>query len=360
MTSSTKTLLIPAVLISFALISLITLKSIAPELASVQLIYWILGFSSFIAISQIRLTILKKYNLLAYAGLIFLLIVTLISSSLTRGTARWIKFGDLFAIQPSQLAVPIAGFTIALFASKNKLNNPKNIIKFISILLLPAVLILIEPDLGTTIHFGLSIGIILFLSEIKTKYIWSLISITLIGAIFSWMLILKPYQKARITNFINSQNNQEDSSNYNSFQSQIAVGSGQLYGKGLGQGSQSHLKFLPERQTDFIFASYAEEWGFVGSIILLSLYFILNLFLIYRAMMSSDKFEYYYLILVMTTITIQTFVNVGMNIGLLPITGVTLPFISYGGSSLISLCLMLGLAQNIILRQKRKIKLDIR
>ena len=360
MTSSTKTFLIPAVLVSFALISLITLKSIAPELASVQLIYWILGFGSFVVISQIKLNILKKNNFFAYGGLIFLLIVTLISSSLTRGTARWIKFGDLFAIQPSQLAVPITGFTLALFASKNKLNNPKNIIKFITILTLPAILILVEPDLGTTIHFGLSIGIILFLSEIKAKYIWSLISIAFIGAIFAWILVLKPYQKTRITSFINSQNNQAASSNYNSFQSQIAVGSGQLYGKGLGQGSQSHLRFLPERQTDFIFASYAEEWGFFGSLILLSLYLILDVFLIYRAMMINNKFDYYFLILVMTTITIQTFVNVGMNIGILPITGVTLPFISYGGSSLISLCLMLGVAQNIISKQRRQIKLDIR
>jgi rod shape determining protein RodA len=360
MTSSTKALLIPAVLISFSLISLVTLKSIAPELASVQLIFWIIGLISFTVISRLKLSFLQRNNFLAYSGLIFLLLATLINSSLTRGTARWIKFGDLFGIQPSQLAIPITGFTLAIFASKNKLNNFTNIGKFIGLLALPAVLILIEPDLGTTIHFGLSLGIILFLSEIKTKYIWSLIGVAIIGVIFSWMVVLKPYQKERITSFVNSQNNQEDSSNYNSFQSQIAVGSGQLYGKGLGQGSQSHLRFLPERQTDFIFASYAEEWGFIGSLILLSLYFILNVFLIYRAMISRNKFEHYYLILVMTTITIQTFVNVGMNVGLLPITGVTLPFISYGGSSLISLCLMLGLAQNIILKQKRKIKLDIR
>lgn len=360
MTSSAKALLIPAVLISFALISLITLKSITPELASVQLFFWIIGLISFVIISRFKLSFLKKNHLLAYIGLISLLVITLISSSLTRGTARWIKFGDLFGIQPSQLAIPITGFTLALFANKNKLDNIKNIGKFLGILFLPAILILIEPDLGTTIHFGLSLGIILFLSEIKTKYILSLLSLVLIGIIFSWIVILKPYQKNRITSFIKAHNNQEDSSNYNSFQSQIAVGSGQFYGKGLGQGSQSHLRFLPERQTDFIFASYTEEWGFIGSLILLGLYFILNAFLIRQAIISDTKFEYYYLMVVMTAITIQTFVNVGMNIGLLPITGVTLPFISYGGSSLISLCLMLGLAQNIILKQKRKIKLDIR
>jgi rod shape determining protein RodA len=360
MTKSTRHLLIPAILASFALISLITLKSIAPELASIQLLFWIISTIIFFVASQWKLSFLKKYHYLAYAGLIFLLILTLINSSITRGTARWIKFGDLFGIQPSQLAIPIVGFCLAIFANHNKLNNLKNIGKFLVILLVPAVLILVEPDLGTTLHFLLSMGIILFLSEIKTKYIWSLISVGLIGTLLAWTLILKPYQKERITSFINSQSNQQSSENYNSFQSQIAVGSGQLYGKGLGQGSQSHLRFLPERQTDFIFASFAEEWGFVGSFILVILYFILSLFLLYRSMMSKNKFEYYFLIMTVTAITFQVFVNIGMNIGILPITGVTLPFISYGGSSLLSLSLMMGISQNIISKQKKKITMDIK
>jgi rod shape determining protein RodA len=360
MTKSTRHLLIPAILGSFALISLITLKSIAPELASTQLIFWLISFAVFFLSSKWKMSFLKKHYYIAYAGLIFLLVLTLVTSTITRGTARWIKFGDLFAVQPSQLAIPIVGFFLAIFASQNKLDNFKNIGRFILIALVPAVLILVEPDLGTTIHFLLSIGIILFLSEIKTKYIWSLVSIGLVSALLAWVLVLRPYQKARITNFINSQSNQQHSDNYNSYQSQIAVGSGQLYGKGLGQGSQSHLRFLPERQTDFIFASFAEEWGFVGGTILMTLYFILSVFLIYRATYTNNKFEYYFLIMAVTAITFQVFVNIGMNIGLLPITGVTLPFISYGGSSLISLSLMMGVCQNIISQQKKKITMDIR
>ncbi|NCN87468.1 MAG: rod shape-determining protein RodA [Candidatus Pacebacteria bacterium] len=360
MTKSTRHLLIPAILGSFALISLITLKSIAPDLASAQLIFWLISFAVFFIASKVKISFLKKYYYIAYGALNFLLVLTLITSSITRGTARWIKFGDLFAIQPSQLAIPIVGLFLAIFASQNKLDNLINIGKFLAISLIPAVLILVEPDLGTTIHFLLSVGIILFLSEIKSKYLWTLFSIGIVGAILAWTLVLRPYQKTRITSFISSQSNQQSSENYNSYQSQIAVGSGELYGKGLGQGSQSHLRFLPERHTDFIFASFAEEWGFIGGTILIILYFILSVFLIYRATYTKNKFEYYFLIMTVTAITFQVFVNIGMNTGLLPITGVTLPFISYGGSSLVSLSLMMGVSQNIISQQKKKITMDFK
>lgn len=360
MNSSARRIIIPAILISFALISLITLKSITPELSSVQLLFWIISFSVFIAVSQIKINILKKNHWLGYIGLNSLLLLTLLVSNITRGTARWLKVGSLFSVQPSQLAVPILAFTLALFASRYKLDKVNNLLKFLAILFLPSLLIVIEPDLGTTIHLLISVGIIIFLSEIKNKYIFSLIGMSFIVMVIAWSFFLKPYQKSRITNFISAQDNQTRQENYNAFQSQIAVGSGQLYGKGIGQGSQSHLRFLPERQTDFIFASFAEEWGFIGSSILLILYALLTLFLLYFALNSQNLFDFYFLLVTVMAITFQLFVNVGMNIGILPITGVTLPFVSYGGSSLVSLSLLLGVAQNIILNQKRKLVLDIK
>lgn len=360
MHSSARQIIIPAILISFSLISLITLKSITPELSSVQLLFWIIGFSVFMLISKIKISILKKNHWLGYAGLNGLLLLTLLMSNNTRGTARWLKVGELFSIQPSQLAVPILAFSLALFASKHKLNSLQNLGKFLTILVIPSFLIVIEPDLGTTIHLIISMGVIILLSEIKNKYIFSMIGLGIVGIVLAWSFFLKPYQQARITSFISSQSNQNSVDNYNSFQSQIAVGSGQLYGKGIGQGSQSHLRFLPERQTDFIFASFAEEWGFIGSSILLALYALLTLFLLYFAINSQNLFDFYFLFVTNMAIAFQLFVNVGMNIGLLPITGVTLPFVSYGGSSLISLCLLLGVAQNIILNQKKKLILDIK
>jgi len=359
-TTPIKYFFIPAVMVSFALISVITLKSIAPELATEQLIFWLIGLGTFFWFSKINLRTLIKYRFFFYWGVIILLTLTFVNTGLTRGTARWIKIGTLFSVQPSQLAIPLVGLSAAYFASKNKLNTLQNIGKFLGILSLPGLLILAEPDLGTTILYLLSLGIILFISEINYKYLLSLFSAGLLSIIFAWMVVLKPYQKDRITSFMNAQQQEQQASNYNSYQAQIAVGSGGWYGKGLGHGSQSHLRFLPERQTDFIFASFAEEWGFLGSMILLLLYFALNFYLLRYIFKIKDKFKSYYLLIIVTMISLQTFVNVGMNIGLLPITGITLPLMSYGGSSLVSICLMLGIGQNIISGHKKKIVMEIK
>lgn len=356
----TRDFFISAIIFIFALISVVTLKSIAPELATEQLIFWLIGLGVFFWFSKININTLIKYRSFFYWGVIILLMLTFVSNDLTRGAARWIKIGTLFSIQPSQLAIPVVGLNAAYFASKNKLNKLKNIGRFLGILSLPAFLILVEPDLGTTILFLLSLGAILFISEIDSKYLLGILITGLLSVIFAWLVVLKPYQKDRITSFMNAQKQEQENSNYNSYQAQIAVGSGGLYGKGLGHGSQSHLRFLPERQTDFIFASFAEEWGFLGSGILLFLYFSLNFYLLRYILKIKDKFKSYYLLITVTMISLQTFVNIGMNIGLLPITGVTLPLMSYGGSSLVSICLMLGIAQNIIGGYQKRIVMEVR
>lgn len=358
--SSIRHFLLPAILLSFALISLVTLKSIAPNLATAQLIFWLIGIICFVVFSKIKLSFYKRNHWLAFVTLNVLLITVLITGTVTRGSTRWFKVGDLFAIQPSQLAVPVAGMSLAFFASRYPLSRNKYLVGFLALLSIPAALILIEPDLGTTMHFVVSVGIILWLSEIKTKQLLSLFGIGLLVGLFAWLFILKPYQKARVTSFLVAQSDQTHETNYNAFQAKIAVGSGQLYGKGIGQGSQSHLRFLPERQTDFIFASFAEEWGFLGVTIMLSLYLILCTYLIYKSFLLPNKFSSYYLMVTMTAVAFQAFVNIGMNIGILPITGITLPFVSYGGSSLISLCIMLGINQNLILREQRRMVLDIK
>lgn len=352
--------LIPVILVSFALISLITLKSLAPDLATSQLIFWLIGGGAFVIFSHIKINFFRRHHWWAYGVLLSLLVIVLITGTVTRGSARWFSFGDLFAIQPSQLAVPVVGLSLAFFSSRFTLKRNKFLVSYLMILALPALLILIEPDLGTTLHLVFSVGVILWLSEIRIRQLLSLLGLALAGGLLAWILVIKPYQKARIASFLTARTDQTQETNYNAFQSQIAVGSGELYGKGIGQGSQSHLRFLPERQTDFIFASFAEEWGFLGASILLSLYLILCVYLIYRARLAPNKFSAFYLMVTMTAIAFQAFVNIGMNIGVLPITGITLPFISYGGSSLVSLCIMLGISQNLILRQQRKMVLDIR
>lgn len=346
-------------MISFALISVVTLKSIAPDLATTQLVFWLVSLGAFFLITKFKIGFFKRNHLVGYLGVNFALLFTLAVGTVTKGATRWIDVG-FFSIQPSQLAIPVVGFTAALFASKHRLDRWQNIAIFLGILALPALLILIEPDLGTTILFLITTGAILFFSEIKDKYLLGIFGFVVVVAIVGWILILKDYQKARVTSFAQSMTTGKISVNYNAYQSQIAVGSGQLLGKGLGHGSQSQLRFLPERQTDFVFASFAEEWGFVGSSIILGLYLLLGLYLIYYIFKFKTKFEQYYLLITLTMLSFQVFVNVGMNVGLLPITGVTLPFVSYGGSSLISICIMLGVAQNIINSHSEKVSLDIR
>jgi rod shape determining protein RodA len=146
----------------------------------------------------------------------------------------------------------------------------------------------------------------------------------------------------------------ESSSAYNARQALIAVGSGRIFGRGIGQGVQSHLRFLPERQTDFIFASFAEEWGFIGAVFLLLLYFILLNFILYLAYRIEDFRQKLYLLVVFTMFLVQIFINIGMNMAILPITGITLPFLSYGGSSVISLFFALGVAASIADKFRKK------
>ena len=167
---------------------------------------------------------------------------------------------------------------------------------------------------------------------------------------FFW-LAMKDYQKTRFLHFLNPQTDPLGQG-YNQIQAKITVGSGKLYGWGLGRGSQSHLSFLPERHTDFIFSSMAEEFGFIGSVLLVILYLLLFLRIIYIAGNCSDRQDVILAMGIFWSLFFQTVVNIGMNIGIFPITGVTLPLFSYGGSSLLSTMIGLGMLENIFVKNK--------
>jgi rod shape determining protein RodA len=336
--------LLPTLLLLLTLVSLLTLKSVAPELATQQALFFAVGFVAFFLISKVKF---KKFQNLAwpiYITVNILLIISYLYGFFSGKTGRWIPVFGIYNLQPSQLAIPAT--VLALNSIEDSLNKFSNLIKYLIVIAIPAGLILIEPDLGTTLVYLASTGIIIFLSDISWKKIASLVSIAIIGAILSWFFVLKPYQKQRITSFVDSSQDTQGSG-YNALQSLIAAGSGQLIGRGLGQGVQSHLKFLPERQTDFIFASLAEEFGFIGSIAVVLIYLFLISFLIQVGLKSTSKAEYYFCLSLATMITFQTGINIGMNIGLVPITGLTLPLLSYGGSSLLSLMAMLAIVQSI-------------
>ena len=347
--------ILPVLLFLFCLTSIVGLRSIAPELATQQLIFFILGGIIFFITSSLPFWWLQKLSYYFFGGLIFTLVLTLIFADPTRGSTRWITIAGV-NLQFSQLAIPIGALAAAHFATKTK-QTVKGFLTLIGFIMLPAVPIFVQPDLGTTIVYLLSVGVIVFLSTQTYRYIISTVAVGFVVVIIAWIFLLQPYQKARIFGFVGSQADSDVT--YNARQALIAVGSGQLYGRGLGQGIQSHLRFLPERQTDFIFASLAEELGFAGAIFIVGLYVAQVSIILFIAEQAQKPEQVWFCYSIASMLTLQAGVNIGMNIGLVPITGVTLPLLSYGGSSVLSLCFAYGLVQSLTYQQKKNIVLSI-
>jgi len=236
-----------------------------------------------------------------------------------------------------------------LSKKKNELNNYVKISVSIVLVSIPVFLIILQPDFGSSlVIMGIWI-VMLLVSGINKK---SILALFIFLAILSsgGYFLLKDYQKNRIATFINPQADPLGSG-YNVIQSMVAVGSGGVFGKGLGHGSQSQLNFLPEKHTDFIFAVLAEELGLLGSGIVLVLFAVIIYRLKETARLARDNFGYLIIVGVMAMIMIQVFINIGMNMGIAPVTGVPLPFLSYGGSSLVSVFLALGLVQGVYLKR---------
>ncbi len=342
-----------------ASISLVSLRSIAPDLMQRQLIYFLAASCIFFLMQKIRFEFLVQKSIIFYLLTIFTLLLLFGLGVTTRSTVRWIELPLGFKIQPSQFVPVIVSLLLAKKWSKQKIQSWKGLLNFLITLFLPIVLVLLQPDFGTSVVILVSLLSTLLFSSIRFKQVVSLSVVGVISLVLLWSLILKPYQKSRITSFFNREQQQAQASAYNARQALIAVGSGQVFGRGLGAGVQSHLRFLPERQTDFIFASIAEEWGLVGSLIILCLYFSLLITLLV-ACYQADVAEHQVIIIVLfVNLFSQIFVNIGMNVGLVPITGLTLPFLSYGGSSIISFSIYLGLVFNVISLRRTKPSLEI-
>ncbi len=336
---------LPSLIGLFMLLSVVTLTSIAPDLAGRQIIFFLVGAAVFFVTAQISFETWLHYRVPVYLAACTLLIVPLFLDP-TKGTARWIPVGEWFSIQPSQLAIPLVSLVLINLVSHHQMTLARTGLFFLW-LLPPAVLIMIEPDLGTTLVYLFVLGTLLLMAETSWKILGSLLLATVAVALLGWMVLLQPYQKARITSFL-STNADQDGSNYNAEQALIAVGSGGVFGRGLGEGIQSHLQFLPEKHTDFIFASLAEEYGFIGSLVVFGLLATLIGYLFFMSQHVADLSGQLFLVIAGLLFFIQSSVNINMNIGLLPITGITLPLISYGGSSIIAICFILGMTQAII------------
>jgi rod shape determining protein RodA len=318
---------------------LVTMQSFTGEsnLFGRQLIALAVSLIFFIFFSNIDVRFLKRTDVLVGSYLVFtcLLIILFFTGHIAKGAQSWFSIGG-FSFQPSDLMKLILILVLAKYFSRRhvEIAHWKHI--FISGLyaLIPFGLVLLQPDFGSAmiiflIWFGMTL-----VSGISKRH---LLVVFLAGSIaFTglWLFGFKEYQKERIINFLNPLVDIQGSG-YNAYQSTIAVGSGELFGKGLGYGTQSRLLFLPEYQTDFIFAAFAEEWGFIGSFLILILYGLLLWRILANAYIGASNFEMLFGMGVAILIMSHLVINIGMNIGILPVTGITLPFMSYGGSHLI-------------------------
>lgn len=329
---------------------LVTMKSFAPledagNFFSKQIIWVVISFAVFFLFSFIDFRFLKRTDVLVFLFLFscFILLVLIIVGNITHGVKGWFNFG-FFSFQPVDITKLILVLVLAKYFSRRhvEIRDVKHI--FISGLyaLVPLVLVLLQPDFGSAmIIIFIWLGMVLVSGISKLHLFLVIISGVIIFASL-WFFTFAPYQKARIYNFINPLTDVHKTG-YNVFQSTIAVGSGQFTGKGLGFGTQSRLKFLPVPQSDFIFAAYAEEWGFVGSMLILILYSLVIWRVLYYASLGASNFEILFGMGIAIFFMSHILVNIGMNLGLMPVTGIPLPFMSYGGSHLLTEFAALGI-----------------
>ena len=331
------TLLLPAIVLS--LIGMLTMSTFGhgASLAGRQMLWLLIALGVYLVLSAIDMRFLRRTSVVMalYITATILLVLVLTTTRAVMGAHAWFSLGPI-SFQPADFAKLAIIVLLAKYLSRRYvvIGDFRHIIISGAYTFALAFLILIEPDMGNTIIFSvLWLGMML-VSGISKKHLALLGIVALIAASALWFGGLKPYQRERIVSFVNPASDIHGAG-YNAYQAKIAVGSGELFGKGIGYGTQSKLRFLPEYQTDFIFAAYAEEWGFVGVILLLAVYGLLFIRLAQIARASATNFDAFFTLGVLLLLAAHTAIHIGINVGLLPVTGTTIPFMSSGGSHLV-------------------------
>lgn len=322
-----------------------------------QLFYIIISIFAFFFFSNVNYKIFKLYSKQIYVLSIFVLAVVLLLGIESRGAVRWI---DVFGIriQFSEILKPFLAISFSSYIANIKNQSFGKFLASIIFSLPIFLLVYLQPDLGNALIYLTVFLITLLVSGFSISFFLLSFFIMLLSSPLFWFF-MKGYQKQRILTFLDLSKDPLGTS-YNAIQSIMAVGSGMLFGRGLTGSTQSALRFLPERHTDFIFATLSEEFGLLGSlIIIIAFAFLLyKIFLIFTN--SEDKFCKIFSATSFFLILIQLFVNIGMNIGIVPIVGVTLPFVSYGGSSILSSFILFGFLSSISKDQKGQDILEIK
>lgn len=323
-----------------------------------QIVNFAVGFAAFIIVLVIDYNALKVLIKYAYIVFLIILLVLVVFGKTSRGVAGWFVLSQLDrAIQPAELCKVVL---IVMFASlidnginKNgKLTDFKPIVTVVIACLIPAGLVFIQPDFGTGFVFVCILVIMLFAAGIPWRYILIALGAMLIIAPLAYFFVLEDTQQRRIQVFLNPQLDPLGDG-YNVIQSKMSIGSGLLKGKGFfTAGTLAQLRYVPERHTDFIFSGIVEGIGFIGGTLIIILYFVLMLRWLYIAYKAENVFGMCIVMGCIGFILAHVFENIGMTIGLMPVTGIPLPFISYGGSNLITCMAAVGLVENVYMRRK--------
>ncbi|MCL4400204.1 rod shape-determining protein RodA [Patescibacteria group bacterium] len=339
-----------------SVVSLVVLEPYDNSLFQKQIIWYVIGFLIIIFGSQINWYWIIKWPVFKYgfyAASILFLIVSNVQSHLVRGTKSWLTLGP-FQFEPAEFAKLGLIFLLAGFFTNKYLAawRSKYLFTSLGLAILPAALTAIHPDLGSAIIImSIWVGFIFIGGVNKKRLVIGLLAFLLI-AVLIWMFFLKSYQKERISAFL-SPGRDPLGINYNVIQAKIAIGSAGFWGKGFGQGTQTEFHFLPEAQTDFIFAAFSEEWGMLGDFVLMLTFMVI----FYRLMnigLRAESNSFKFLVFGGSVVLlVQIIINIGSNIGLLPVTGITLPFVSYGGSSVLTIAVLISIIQHIKLESSR-------
>ena len=344
--------IIPILLAVFGIVIIFSISyGSKSNIAIDQIEYLVIGLIAAVALMFFDYRTLKGLYLILYLlGLGLLLLVLFLGAS-TFGATRWINL-YVFQLQPSEVfKLVVVIFLAKLFTDWAGEFDLKKYFWVLGLIGLPLLLILVQPDLGTASVVFIVTIVMLILSPIKILYLIISLAVFLCLMPVAWHF-LKPYQKNRIEAFINPASDPHGAG-YNVSQSKIAIGSGGLVGTGLGKGSQSQLNFLPVAHTDFIFAGTAESTGFFGSIFLFILLMILVFRVINVAKVAKDDFGMYLSVGFAAMFLFQILVNIGMNMGIMPVTGIPLPFVSYGGSAMLTNMAAIGILQSIYMRHRQ-------
>lgn len=319
----------------------------------VSQIYWlVVGLLCSILVAAVDYRHFERLAYMFYIGGIAALGLVFVLGENVRGSSRWIQLGS-FGFQPSEFMKLVLIMVIAKFLHEDPKTEPRTVFDLapaIGLTALPVGMVMIQPDLGTSLIYLATTATMLCMIKIRRRTLAFLTLAASVLAVLAWSYWMHDYQRQRITSFLNPESD-TTYTGWHALQSRTAIGNGSLWGEGFGKGTQNQFGFLPEQYSDFPFAVFAEDWGFLGGVLLFSLYCFLCIWAIHVASQAKDRFGAALAIGAGAMLFWQTLANVGMVMGILPVVGITLPLFSYGGSSVITILIGFGLLMNVSMRR---------